>query len=255
MPNPLTRSEVVTRNERHGCDVRGCQHLRRGLSKYCIRHRARWQRTGHPEGRSILPKEYANELQRVSHFIDVHRDSPQIVAAVRWLKERWLVPASSRGATPGEHQRARLYRAQIDPLGILKVCGALALFSHLRPRALDDDVRLTIAYGIAVCRLVPDVETKFVPMRGEKTQRKPLGIVARREVGQTLRDYLGVLFHHVARGVIALEERQQQDGDAVRTPFEVAAPPTDSQSVTAAVKAAQPHGDIRLLIPTNTLKA
>src|SRR5437899_7014806 len=152
-----TTSSITLKRHRCGgraCGVHHCSQPRRGISAYCASHERRRNLYGHPHGRHIRPKEYAEERSLVAAFIRQHKEHPAINAAVGWLDELLKDAASGRaGIAAG--QFARLHQHGVSANDILVVSSALWVYSRRNPSSLDDDERLSYALGRAVLHLAP----------------------------------------------------------------------------------------------------
>lgn len=213
-----SRRDFAAANEKLPCNAPDCDQRRGGSSKFCYTHRSRVQEHGHPEARAIKATEWATERDEVATFVQRHADAPQIVAAGQWVADVFYM---TNPETPGERVREKLRRFAVDPLDVLRTGAGLWTFATRFPRTLPDDARLTVALGLAVCRLLPPEAMRTYPLDAERYRRRhaPIGPVARREVGATLRDGLAPLFANIARAINDEAERERRTFANIRIPF------------------------------------
>lgn len=204
-------------NARHKCDVSGCTKHRTGLSYYCARHAKAAKRYGHPEARRIRKKEYEYERKQLVRFMRLHLNHPAMIAAVKWA-DLWLREAAAGQSVPAASNMARLAAAGIAGADIIEEVLALWLYSHWRPTALPDDLRLTKALGTNVLLLAPKDTADELTPSGHKKWRE-LGATVRREAGEHVRESLGVFVLNVLNAIGRQMKTKQDHAQALRLPF------------------------------------
>ncbi len=218
MPNTDIYGRVAA-NAALRCSARGCNKPRSDAALHCQLHRRRARDHGHPEGRRIWPKEYAQERLEVAQLLAKERDHPAIRAGIALVREAMddAIASTSRGAARpgGTHELARIARAGVTPEAILAEAAAVFLFAQRRPYALPDDARLTFAMGYAVSLLAPRrcLQTRRYASGQVRRFYKPTRGPVRRGLGTWLREGLAPLlvnFQHAAERAQALPQKRRR---------------------------------------------
>lgn len=169
------------------CSARSCTRLRHFVESYCVLHRNRYKRHGHPEALAIRPEHVAPYRAQVADFLERHAEHPGVVAAVRFMEQllrgcfsipqsALSAPGSSRANGPvvplREHLQ-RLFQKRLSAREALERVMAVWLFSWREPVRLPDDERLTFALGRALMRARPQ-RCRFTgtDSKGRRTYRQ-----------------------------------------------------------------------------------
>ena len=206
-------------NQRLTCSVPGCGKHRQGVGRFCNTHLQTYKRTGHPLGRRLTKSELATDRKAVGKLIASHMTHPGILAALEWLAA-WLTDASEGRAVPAARQDFhRLNAAGVTPLAILTEAAAIWSYYRRAGRALDDGLPLTVTLGTGILHLAP--REKRSCYRNPEKMSKPVNITAknRKDVGNVIRQTIGMLLENIAREVLAEETTQRERAIAIRTPF------------------------------------
>lgn len=186
----------------------------KGRSVYCPKHKLALAKFGHPEGRSIRFLEYEREFEEVSLLFRRNKDHKALKAACDWLEE--FVTDAEKGVHPfGNGDIARVREKGSDFLGILTELAAIWTFSQRYPKALEDDIRLTVALGIVFFKYAKR-EYKPVKKANSKTRvsHRPASKFTRIYVGKRIRqDLAGFLFniYSAVERVKELREKRRMD--------------------------------------------
>lgn len=195
-------------NPHQRCTVDRCPRNRHGTGRYCITHASAAQRTGHPEGHGLYPKDYAKEREEVDAFLRQHAESRPYLAAQHLVQTQWLLPVGRPNASPGELLRARLRGHGIAPAEVIRRGAAVWLYARRNPERLPSDLRLTFALAHGVWKLIPARERKGA-----------VGPVAAKEAGGSLRDLLYPVFGNIAQGIAQQHQQHADAVSAIREPF------------------------------------
>ncbi|RRQ21913.1 hypothetical protein [Thiohalobacter thiocyanaticus] len=198
-------SDQIKRNEKNRCTFRGCDSLRSGISKYCEHHKQTKVYHGEPQGRTIRPWEYKDELAEVVAFTEKHADHRGLRNATKAL-DYIINRAGPEGSISNPamiREMDRLSSHGVDALRALQEAAAVRLFFRRRNQLLSENRQLTFALGKAVLSLAP---RDRVGVKGyRRIPPKP-----RKLLGLYLRDDLGGVVNGIVQG-IETENQQRED--------------------------------------------
>ena len=211
MTNRTIQARV--RENRGPCAVSGCLNTRSGAAGHCRRHREAKRLHGHPEGRNLLPREYAAERREVAAILNANSGHPGLRSSVEWI-DAWLAAAAAGTPMISALELARLAHHGVTGARVLEEAAAVWMVAHRRPARLPDDARLTMALGTAVLRLAPQPVTSVREHNGRTIRRYREAYKADREaIGRGIRDKLGLLLHNIA---LTPDRTAQQKREAQR---------------------------------------
>ncbi|HEY9745020.1 MAG TPA: hypothetical protein V6C99_02245 [Oculatellaceae cyanobacterium] len=209
-------------NRMKGCEVMGCSKTRKASSQYCANHARRTHAYGHPNGRPVTNKELKPYRELANRFLEEHREhkaTQTAVAIVDTLIDKCYL-LQQYPDDPILRELLRLYNGGATGREVLERLCAVWLYAYYHPRWLPDDIRLTFALSRAMLQTKPQA-IKSVSYRGgreRRTYQKP-GAVVHMELGQLLRDKLGIFFINMIKALEAKEEQARQEKQALAEPF------------------------------------
>jgi hypothetical protein len=209
----------IAYNQRLPCSASGCPRMRSRVGKWCSRHGQQVHTHGVPNAHRLLRREYLQEVEEVSQFLEHHANHVGVRIGIQCLQQ-WLdgAKAQDRGV-PAYEQMARVSISRVSALDILVEVAAVWLYATRNIRALDDGEQLTYALGTAVLHLAPRA-VRAVWVQGEQRETpRRIGGPARREVGQHIRDALGPLLFNVATSIDRTTLKGEDTRAALRVPF------------------------------------
>lgn len=201
----ITLKEAISRNESLPCSVRGCHHFRYKLYASCSHHFFQRRNYGHPESRAISKKELKYERMQIEELIEKNKDHEGIKNAIAWF-DKWLVNAAEgRPGTPGLQQLCNLYYAGKTGRDLLVTCATLWLFSYRNQRYFPDN--LSLEYGLAhqLTRMIK-LEQRY--SRSGKKKAVAVKGKTKKEIGEYIRQNLGVLFVNICHHLQNIEEEK-----------------------------------------------
>ena len=184
-----------------------CPRTRYGASRYCRKCRHANTTHGSPNGRKIAKTEYRGDRNAVEQLLAKHGDHEGVRIAERWIAEWIKKAAEARPQTPAQAALIRLFRQAVEPRSILVEAAAVWSFATRNPHSLPDDMRLTMALGTAIAHVVP---TQFLYEHKGCYRYKRVAPTAKRDIGVSIRQTLGLLLVRIAEGVADKERRTQQ---------------------------------------------
>lgn len=193
----------------------------KGRSVYCKKHKSALFKYGHPEGRSIRFVEYEREFEEVSLLFRRNKDHKALKAACDWIEE--FVLDAEKGVHPfGNSDISRVREKGSDFIGILTELAALWVFSQRYPKALEDDIRLTVALGIVFFKY-----SKREYWAVKKANRKPqvrhssVSKYAKTYVGKRIRQDLAGFLFNIYSALERVKELREQRRIDMFTDLEV----------------------------------
>lgn len=173
----------------------------KGRSVYCSKHKSALNRFGHPEGRPIRFVEYEREFEEVSLLFRRNKDHKALKAACEWLEE--FVTDAEKGVHPfGNGDIARVREKGSAYIDILTELSAIWVFAQRYPKALEDDIRLTVALGIVFFKYS---KREYLPVKRANSKTKvrhnPVPKSVRIYVGKKIRQDLGGFLFNVYSAV------------------------------------------------------
>lgn len=182
----------------------------KGRSVYCTQHKSALFKYGHPEGRPIRFFEYEREYEEVSLLFRRNKDHKALKAACEWLEE--FVTDGEKGVHPfGNSDIARVRDKGSDYIDLLNELAAIWTFSRRCPKALEDDIRLTVALGIVFFKYS---KREYKPVKKvnsrSKVSHKPVSKYARIYVGKRIRQDLAGFLFNVHSAVERMEELRKK---------------------------------------------
>ena len=199
MPKYSSLNQFLYENKRLSCSVKGCDRKRIGMSQYCGRHRSRSYVWRHPEGSSVKPYIYSDEINAVRTLVNHNHEHKGILLGKKWLEN--MMKAGSEGANiRGSMYWANLFSQRISSSELLIRLGALWLFDqrdHLN-RYIKSHGHLTALSGHAVIRFRRIYGIKYIPPK------------AYHQVGSQVKNGVGPLLVNLSRSVEKMERKQRQ---------------------------------------------
>lgn len=181
------------------CRVPFCGLERHGAHHYCQNHVRAMRRYGHPQGVRIYPRDYSAYRTRVHALLRDHLDHPGAQAAIAWLS-RWIDRAGRGEPVAGTGQVCRLHAQGVPAISVLEELAGIATLSHMRPRVLPSDDRLTFALANGMLYLAPR-SARFD--RSGHRRYRPIPKAERAAIGQTIREAIGPLLAVLAATIAA----------------------------------------------------
>jgi len=184
--------QAIYRNTSHKCKCDGCNNFRTLLSGYCKKHFQRVARFGNPLGKTLVRREYLNEFEDVTELLKDNLTDISTVAALGFI-QNWL--DSETFGSPCINPNTSISVAKsVNALDILIESTSIYLYSQRKPHLLPDNRELSCQMGWGVLRLCPN--TYHINL-GNSQGSKYASDMERRNVGQYLRDHLGLFFINV----------------------------------------------------------
>lgn len=168
----------------------------KGRSVYCQKHKSALFAYGHPEGRPIRFFEYEREYNEVSLLFKRNLGHKALKAACEWLEE-FITDAEKNIHPFGNSDISRIREKGSEYLDILTELAAIWVFAQRSPKALEDDIRLTVALGIVFFKYS---KREYRPVKKvnsrTKVRHNPVPKSAKIYVGKRIRkDLAGFLFN------------------------------------------------------------
>jgi hypothetical protein len=204
------------------CNISYCTKLKSGLSNYCHIHRNKKALHGHPEGRSILKKEYKKESEEVLKFIKAYY--PLLSSLRTAEKELYTLLKNPMSISDLELRKAIILLGEHDvkPLAIIKETISIYLFAYRYPAMLEDDIRLTYMMGRCSIRLASQCVGMTWNDKTQKNERvyKPIKGKQCRVLGQFLRKRYAQLITEILYGLkLHHQHTAQKQNKLLRRPF------------------------------------
>lgn len=240
--NPIGPVAIaVSRNIEKPCKAHGCNESRSGLSLYCGSHTSVFKRYGHPNGRSIPPKDYRSYRAEVSDIFDANTAHPGYVSALDYLTKYMARAASASddrdGPFKGSVEINRLASFGITPRDILLELCSFWTYLHDHPRALPDLRAEDWGLSRAVMSLAPRLRrytSGRLALGGYSPKPKFSSLDS---IGSHMRSVLSMFFVNVAMSVTTKEQRALVTLQALKAPL---ASPTAVYLAQAAAAATAP---------------
>lgn len=214
--------QALSRNQSKRCKAPGCQRKRSYLSGYCNRHHNRVYEWGHPEGRCVYPKEYANEKNQVKHLIAKNPDHPGIKRAVSFF-EHWL-KSSADNISPGCHELSWLHYSGVSGMDCLIESAAVWLYFWKDPTGYrDTGMYLTYTLAHRLFMLAPrETMGSYIDQKGkQRNQKHHIRSRAKKAVGEHIKRTLVPLFISMKTAIERKEEAQKQAQEDLRAPLDI----------------------------------
>lgn len=182
----------------------------KGRSVYCQKHKSALSKYGHPEARPIRFLEYEREYEEVSLLFRRNKDHKALKAACEWLEE-FVTDAEKNVHPHGNSDISRIREKGSNYLDILTELSAIWVFSQRYPKALEDDIRLTVALGIVFFKYAKR-EYKPVKKVNSKTKVRHnyVAKAAKIYVGKRVRQDLGAFLFNVHSAVERVKELREK---------------------------------------------
>lgn len=212
------------RNKLTRCEVGDCPMRRHSSSQYCANHARRSLAYGHPDGHPVTKKQLAPYHKQAKAFLKQHKDHKATLTAVQILDEllrRGTLMAAEDPDEPVFRELRRLSDLGLTGAEALEVLCAVWLYARYEPRSLPDDMRLTFALSRAFLQTRPQSvrQSSWCWGKERRAYHKP-GASVHRDLGQLLRDRLGIFFINMVKALDAEAERQRTQKRQLAEPFE-----------------------------------
>jgi hypothetical protein len=211
-------NHAIERNTSHKCKASGCNRFRTLLSGYCKSHFKRVNLYGNPEGKVLRKAQYIKEYEDVSELILDNLEHLSTTTALSFI-QKWIDDAKEGSPCVTPKELSRLSSKAVTALDILIEAASIYLYSQRNPHLLPDDKELSYQMGIGVLRLCP--QTYSINVSGFKVWKKASG-GERRDVGQYLRDNLGLYFYNVRNTINRQLELDKEFRENLFTPLAMA---------------------------------
>jgi hypothetical protein len=182
----------------------------KGRSVYCQKHKSALSTYAHPEGRPIRFFEYEREYEEVSVLFRRNLDHKALKAACEWIDE-FITDAEKEVHPVGNSDISRIREKGSDYIDILTELSAIWVFSQRSPKALEDDIRLTVALGIVFFKYS---KREYQPVKKANSKTKVrhnhVGKSAKIYVGKRIRQDLGAFLFNVHSAVERVKELREK---------------------------------------------
>jgi hypothetical protein len=190
-------SVAIVENERRVC--RNCGGATRTrISGLCLKCSHIKNYHGHEKAYPLLKKDYECELEDVKQLLSLNSDHSGFVYALNWCNQ--FVENCKTGVSQvpcADEYLGLVMDKGVSGFEVLLEAGALQLLYHRFPNKILSLRHLTTLTGIKILRLRKLSATTYGRLH--------------REVGQFIRDGIGVLFlHNIAKSCQRREEFKQQ---------------------------------------------
>jgi len=188
------------------CAVPRCGRPVRHVSSYCRRHDDTNTDTGHPEGRTILPREIATYRAQALTFMDRNYDHPAVVAALEWIGE--LIADTA----PRDFKRARdpasklalwtriMRDGFVDRTEVLATVLAMYALRHDRPHEFKSDRHFAHQLSNRVLRLASRVKGRTEHHVGYRCDR--ISVPVREYLARRIMVAIGATAERAARVIV-----------------------------------------------------
>lgn len=191
-------ASLIAGNEATICVVKGCQHHRVDMSRFCKTHLGIYRRSGHPNGSVVNLKEMKPVRNDVRAFLLRHAAHPGVVAAIGWLDRsiaNSFVPAGLNHYMPPETQALELWH-RLKARGVtgeevFETLAAMVLLRSRKPDRFHNEEEWQTQVGTKVVR------HRYTSGIAAKGQHSFTGRAARRHLGETVMLNIGVLLERL----------------------------------------------------------
>ena len=209
---------TINKNQLLRCSVPGCPYLRHRLYNVCLKHQAQKVHFGDPRSRAIQKRELKGVRDEVISLVERNETTHAgLQNAISWF-ERWMKDASeNKHGVPGCKHIRRLYEHGVSSRELLITCGAVWLFSYRFPHRLPTEKALTFALAHQIMKLMP---LEYTITRNGKKRAKLMSRRERQEIGEYIRQSLGLLFVNIVKSLDEREERERNFKNQMAKPLE-----------------------------------
>lgn len=211
------------------CALRGCTHLREGLSPWCRQHRARAERFGHPEAPTIRPGALKGQRKEAEELLQANPAHPGLLAAERAVSDLMAAARAQPMGFKGAREWHRLASEDVLPSAVVRELAAAYLWLNDHPGVMPSDRAADFFLSRAVCSLAPRPRrpcgyggspgTWRMPDRGLKSYSvRPLPS-ALAHIGSHLRQTFAVLLANLVQAVEQLRKLKADPHATQRAPF------------------------------------
>lgn len=183
----------------HPCDTPNCtgRRSRGSHSRFCSACRGRLRRYGVAHGRRVHRETLEPFRKQAREFLHTHSDTPQVQAALAVLTRYFAL--SQRKSSQGGKWVRYAVSAGLTPYEALWRSLAVWLLQQERPYTITDDKFLTNELGRAIVNARPMPQR--ISTEGKVTGTREVTSTPRLEVGQFLRESLGLFYVRVGSAI------------------------------------------------------
>lgn len=214
MTQPI--NESIARNTAYQCKAESCTNKRYLISGYCKHHTKRANLYGNPLGSVLRRKTYLIEFEEVSDLIHSNLNHSATITAINFI-QNWVDAANEGSPCVRPVDISRLSKV-VTALDILIEATSIFLYSQRHPHALPDTKELSYQMGIGVLRLCP--QPKYINVKGSTSHKKASGAQCK-DVGQYLRDSLGLYFYNVINTINRQLDLDKEFRESLFTPLDM----------------------------------
>jgi hypothetical protein len=208
---------TIQQNQSKPCSVSGCSSRRHRLYNVCLKHHAHKANFGHPKASAIQKKELRGVRAEVSSLVERNESTHVgMKNAISWF-ERWLTDATDgKQGVPGRKHIQRLATYCVSARELLTTCGAVWLFSYRNAHRLPTEKALAFALAHQIMKLIP---LEYSTTSSGKRRAKLLSKREREDIGEYIRQSLGVLFVNMVKTINGKEEREMDFKNQMAKPL------------------------------------